>query len=443
MTHEIKPDHVQIIKEVILENAQLSIESILERHTQISVLPGKANILMGVRRSGKTSIFRLLARQMQPENFAFIDFSDDRLHFLNAKNLGLIVEAFVQIKQKTTAELDRIFWFFDEIQLVHGWENFINRLVSSKRNLVFVTGSSAKMLSKEIGTMMRGRALCTEVFPLTFSEICLWNKLPQSSQVSTEHRALMEDRFSQMLVEGAFPEIVLAPKSLHRKILQNYYHTIFYRDVVERHNPSNPQLIRYILDLLINQVAMPYTVNKITERTKAAGYSLQKQTVQETLSWLNDAYLLFTVPILSNSVHKQNTNPKKLYCVDNGIVNAVTNGFSENRGQMLENVVFTILRRKFEKIFYYRDERGFETDFVAFLESSQKPDLCVQVCESLGDPKTRDRELRGLVSAMNDLGIAKGLVVTLSEEETIHQKGLEIMVIPAWKWSLEFEKSVN
>jgi predicted AAA+ superfamily ATPase len=435
----MKRTYIEILKEVILESSEMALENILERDARISVLPGKANIVMGVRRSGKTSILRLLVHQMTPKNFAFIDFSDDRLHFLNGTNLGLVVEAFVQIKQKTTRELGEIFWLFDEIQIVDGWESFVNRLVANKRNLVFVTGSSAKMLSKEIATVMRGRALCTEVFPLAFAEICLWSGLPQSSTVSAEHRALMERRFGQMLVDGAFPEIVLAEKSFHRKILQDYYHAIFYRDVVERHNPSNPNLIKYILDLLINQIAMPYTINKLAERVKAAGYSLQKQTVQETLAWLNDAYLLFSVPILSDSIHKQNTNPKKLYCVDNGIVNAVTNGFSESRGQMLENFVFTVLRRKFEKIFYFRDKHGFETDFVTFLESSRAPSLCVQVCESLSEPKTRDRELRGLMAAMQELGVAKGMVVTLCEEETIRQDGAEISIIPAWKWSLGFE----
>ncbi len=427
---------IDILTEVILGGQNFGPPSFKPRQCRVAALAGKANIFIGIRRAGKTSLLKQIHQSINPAHFAFIDFSDDRLLSMKGQDLGLILEAFVQIKKSKLEALGKILWLFDEIQSIPKWEYFINRLIADHNNLVFITGSSAKLLSKEIGTVMRGRALTTEVFPLSFAEICEWEELPTTPEVDTEDRVLLEERFKRSLREGTFPEIVLTPQEHHRAILQDYYHAIYYRDIVDRFNPSNPNAVKIILKTLIHQIAQPYSINKLHDKLKSMGYAIQKELIHDALTWFNDAYLLFSVPLFTPSIHKQNTNPKKLYCMDNGIVNSVSGTLLESRGQLLENFVFGTLRRKSENIFYYKNSQGYELDFVIQNVGSHDEILCVQVCESLQEEKTRTREVRGLVAALHDFKIKKGYIVTLNETETIEHESKEISVMPAWRWAL-------
>jgi predicted AAA+ superfamily ATPase len=429
---------LDILKEIILDFQEQPLNTGIPRNLELTPIPGKAAVCIGVRRSGKSTFMlqqvkKLLDSGVSPQNFLYLNFFDDRLHHLQHDRPAVILEAFFSLypEKKNT---EKIYCFFDEIQVIPGWEPFVDRVMRTENSEVYITGSSARMLSKEIATQMRGRALSWELFPFSFHEFLAFKKLKINGSLSTKKRLLVQQAFDEYRQSGGFPEVAGLNRTLRIKIHQEYFNATLFRDLVERHNISHPKAVIDLAHRLMDNIASLYSINKLTNYLQSLGHRAPKSAVSDYLAWFEDAFFLFTVRIFDASLTRTNSNPKKIYCVDHAMVTSVSSSILVNAGHLLENLVFMALRRITPDIFYYKNKGGKEVDFIALLTDGSR--LLVQVCESMAAPKTRKREISALSEAMDELKINAGTIVTRTEEEQIEVASGVIEVVPAYRFLL-------
>ena len=430
---------IETIKAILLDFQETRLATGVPRRLQVEAVSGKATVCIGVRRSGKSTylfqvIQRLLNSGVNPENILFLNFFDDRLHNLRADNLRQISEAYYSIyPEKKNSE--KVYCFFDEIQATSGWESFVDRLLRTENCEIYLTGSSARMLSKEIATQMRGRALSWEIFPFSFREFLDYKNLACEGALSTKNQLLVRKAFDEFWETGGFPEVAGLSPGLRVKTHQEYFQAILFRDLVERHDVSHPRAVIDLAHWLVDNTASLYSVNRLTGYLKSLGHKVPKATVADYLAWFEDAYFLFTVRMFDASLARSNGNAKKIYCIDHALVRSVSAGILVNSGHHLENLVFTALRRLDSEIFYYKTRTGREVDFI--VSPRGQPRRLVQVCESLADAPTRKRETTALSDAMAELGLRTGTIVTRNEEARIETAQGVIDVLPAWRFLLD------
>jgi predicted AAA+ superfamily ATPase len=436
---------LETIKSIIMDFQETRLETGIPRRLQIETVRGKAAVCIGVRRGGKSTylyqvIQRLLDSGVSQQNILYLNFFDDRLHNLRQDNLGLIAEAYYSIypEKKNT---ETVYCFFDEIQAAEGWEPFVDRLIRTEKCEVYLTGSSARMLSKEIATQMRGRALSWEMFPFSFQEFLDYKGIKSEGALSTKKQLLVRKAFEEYWEIGGFPEVAGLPRHLRIKTHQEYFHTILFRDLVERHDVSHPRAVTDLAHRLVDNIASLYSVNSLTGYLKSLGHKVPKSAVSDYLEWFEDAYFLFTVRIFDASLARRDTNPKRIYCVDHAMVTSVSSGILVNFGHLLENLVFTALRRLHSEIYYYKTKNGREVDFIVPLRG--RPRMLVQVCESLADPHTRKRETAALSEAIAELGLKTGTIVTRNDDARIDIEAGTIEVVPAWRFLLGLPESAE
>ncbi len=431
------------IKSIILDFQETRFHTGIPRRLPFETLQGKATVCIGVRRSGKSTfmfqmIRKLLDSGVPRQNILYLNLFDDRLHFLRQENIGMIAEAYFSIypEKKNT---EKIHCFFDEIQSVPGWEPFIDRLMRTENCEVYLTGSSARMLSREIATQMRGRALAWEVFPFSFREFLDYKEIGVEGPLSTGKRLLVQKAFEEFWETGGFPEVAGLDRNLRVRIHQEYFHTILFRDLIERHDISHPKALMDLAHRLVDNTASLYSINSLTGHLKSLGHKAPKSAVSEYLEWFEDAYFLFTVGIFDSSLARRSTNPKKIYCIDHALVTSVSSGILVNSSHLMENLVFTALRRLYPEICYYKTRTGREVDFIVPVGGRSR--MLVQVCESLVEPQTRKREVAALSEALTELGLKTGTIVTRNEDERIDTGSAAIEVVPAWRFLLELPES--
>jgi predicted AAA+ superfamily ATPase len=435
---------IEMLKEMILDFQEAPlITGITRRHT-VQVVGGKATVCIGVRRSGKSFfmcqlIRKLLDSGISKQNILYLNFFDDRLHGLGQQKLNMILEAYYSLYPDKKGD-EKIYCFFDEIQVVSGWEPFIDRLMRTEKCQVYITGSSARMLSKEIATQMRGRALSWEIFPFSFQEFLDYKGIKLNKTLSTKNRLQVQKAFEEYWQTGGFPEVVGLEKNMRIKTHQEYFNTVLFRDLIERHDISHPKAVADLAHRLVDNTASLYSVNNLTGYLKSLGHKVPKATVSDYLEWFEDAYFLFTVRIFDASLARANTNPKKIYCIDHSMVTSVAPGILVNSGHLLENLVFTALRRVYSNIYYYRTKSSREVDFI--IQLSDRSRALIQVCESIANPQIRKREITAINEAMTELKLKSGTIVTRNEEEQIKADAGEIHVLPAWRFLINLsEKS--
>jgi len=427
---------IDILKSIILDFQEVELETGVPRHMNIESIPHKATVCIGVRRSGKSTylfqvIERLLNDGVPRDNILYLNFFDDRLHNLGLAGIGLITEAYYSLyPEKKNAEM--VYCFFDEIQEIKGWEPFVDRLMRTEKCEVYITGSSARMLSREIATQMRGRALSWEMFPFSFIEFLEYKGIKAKGHLSTKKRLIVQKAFEEYWTTGGFPEVLGLDKRIRIKIHQEYFHAVLLRDLVERHNISHPRAVLDLAYRLIDNTTSLYSINKLTGYLKSLGHKAPKSAVSDYLEWLEDAYFLFTVRIFDASLSRSKTNPKKIYCVDHALVTSVASGILVNTGHLLENLVFIALRRLTPDIYYCKTKGGLEVDFMAQMGGFSR--MLVQICASMSEPQTRKREVAALEDAMKRYDIKTGTIVTRNEEEKIIVDGGIIEVVPAWRF---------
>jgi len=426
-----------IFKRLIADSQEKDLSYVVDRDLEIPLDTGKIISLIGVRRSGKThvvySIINKLRKTTDTKSIVYINFEDDRLFPLELKDLSTLLDAYYELYPDKKNE--KVYFFFDEIQNVQDWEKFVRRLYDTENCTIVITGSSAKLLSKEIATSLRGRTLSYEVFPLSFSELLTFRGISKELH-SSRAQAKIKNAFSEYLIRGGFPEIVNYDQAVYMKTLQEYIDLIMYRDVIERYSISNTFLLKRLIKFCYTNVSTLVSFNKLYNAFKSEGLSISRNTVYEYISYLEDAYALFTVPIYAKSLREQWRNPRKIYSVDVGFKTAMDYPFSMDRGRIFENIVFLELRRKAEQIYYFKGKH--EVDF--YYTSAGKEHL-LNVTYDMESSDTREREIRGLVEAMKRFSLKKGTIVTSEHKEEIKTEAGKLYVIPLWEWLLTSQDS--
>lgn len=403
---------------------------------QIDVEPvrGKAMVFMGMRRAGKTYLCYqrmkdLLDQGVPKAHILYLNFEDDRLYGFSLGDCQTILDVFYR-ENPSKKEADCHF-FFDEIQNIDGWERFIRRILDTERASVYVTGSSARLLSTEIATGLRGRSLTREVFPYSFEEYLRAGGLSGNFRLpGAKTRLLLEGKANAYLETGGFPEVFGCPPDRRREILQSYIDAVILRDVVERHGVRNVEALRALVQQVLCHPATRFSIHKFHRDLQSRGLRIGKDDLYAFTSHLADAHLLFPVPLWTRSASKRQANPKKVYLVDNGLAAAWASGITPDHGTYLENAVFLALRRKGITPGYYVTQKGREVDF-AYKDGPQT--VLVQAAYALGQDSTREREWTALREAAGEVQNPRCLVVTLLEEKPLAEG---ITTVPLWKFLL-------
>lgn len=384
----------------------------IPRDFELPEAPEMIQVAIGMRRTGKTyflfqKIRELIAEGTSIEQILYINFEDDRVLPMNQKELGQFLDAFYTLYPQNHDRLCHL--FLDEIQNVEGWPLVIRRFHDKKNVRIYLTGSSAKLLSKEIATSLRGRSIATEIYPYSFHEY--WKthqiKVPKPP-IGKKSLDLFQKHLKNYFQVGGFPAIQSLHENEQRTILQNYVHSVIFRDVIERHKITNTSLIKYLIKSLLNSISSPFSVNKFYNDIKSQGYKVGKDTLYQYIEHLEDAFLIYTVPLFTESPRKRQTNPKKIYAVDNGLVHANCLNITPNIGSFFENLIYLDLRRAGKRVYYYHTQEGYEIDFLA--QSQDGTMEIIQVTWDQTDKKTLEREERALHKAEKELGI-KGCII--------------------------------
>jgi uncharacterized protein len=439
---EGQPGLGELIDRLIADFQERELPRVTRRDLSLPGLPGKADVVVGMRRSGKTyflyqQIGERLASGIDRGRLLYINFEDERLLPLAGADLSRIPEGFYR---RFPASREHLCWFFfDEIQNVPGWETFVRRLLDTEKVALVLTGSSARLLSREIASSLRGRSLSTEILPFSFAESLRHTGMepPGSWPPGAKERSLLEHRLERYLESGGFPEVQTIPKDLRIRVLQEYIDVVIFRDVVERHGVDNLPALRYLERRLLASPAGRFSVSKLFNDLKSQGMRVGKDTLYEYLAHLEDSFLLSTLAVASPSARVRQVNPRKCYPVDPALSAAVSFRASGDVGHLLETAVYLELRRRGRSLAYVATRSGYEVDFLAEDLSGSRE--LVQVSAGLEDPATRLRELRALEEGMKETSCERATVVTLREESTVDLGGRSVRIIPAWRWLLEPE----
>ncbi len=419
------------LKTIITDNQDLPKIDIWPRKLTIPLNTNKIITLAGVRRSGKTYHLFNLIRTLKSQGVAankilYINFEDERLQ-LKIDQLDLIIESFRELYPEQ--DLSECYFFFDEIQEVEGWEKFVNRVYSSLTKNVFITGSNAKLLSKEIATALRGRTITYEVFPLAFSEyvsILAPDINPQSSQ----GKAQIINLFNQFLYDGGFPELIKQTTEIKHKTLQEYFNVMVIRDLIERYDISQGAILKYFCKRVVANTAGEFSVNKIYREFKSQGYQISKNTLYDYQDYLEAIYLARFIPKYSHSVVKTEMSQKKSYVIDTGLGTALDYKLEKDQGRLLETLVALELLKQNKQVTY--QQNGSECDFV-IMEKNQVV-AAIQVTFTLNDGETKEREIKGLINACKKFNLKQGYILTHNQEDELEQDSIKISIIPTWKY---------
>jgi predicted AAA+ superfamily ATPase len=366
-------------------------------------------------------IAELVSSGMKPNAILFVNFEDGRLDGMDGRQLRELIEEYFKIFPQYRAE--GCVFMFDEIHVVDGWQNVIRTVLDQEKAQVYLSGSSAKMLSTEIATNLRGRSLAVEVFPFSFSEFLLQKGIPHSNinTSSAEVRSQIQHQLRSYLTQGGFPEVTNLEPNFSNQILQNYVDTVILRDVVERHNITSINPLRQLTLQILRNPSNLMSINKFHGDMRARAIPISKDTLYAIFGHLEDSYLFQSISIHSSSDRVRQTNPHKVYPIDTGIALAFARSSDRDIGKILETATFLGLRRICKNIDYFYTKDGYKVDFI--LGGSQIEDHLVQSCSQMDAPETRDRELRALRSGMKEKGQKVAWIVSLEQEE-IEKKNL-------------------
>lgn len=424
-----------VLERLVGEALVRQIPSTVPRDVQVRRLSGKASVLTGMRRTGKTSLcFQDMSERISSgvprERLLYLNFEDDRLADVRVGDLQWIVEAFYEANP---SHKEATCWFyFDEIQRVAQWELFVRRLLDTERVEITLTGSSAKLLSREIGTSMRGRALTTEVFPLSFREYCRFQnvRVPARPVYGDRDRYMLAKAAQGYLDTGGFPEVQHCGTDVWRSVLQGYADVVILRDVIERHGLTNYAAVKALTRHIVQNSGQLLSVTRLAAAFSQAGIACGKNLLFDVLEYLHDAYFCFPLEVHDRSLRRRQVNPRKVYAADPGLCRAFSAGITDDRGGALENAVFAALRAAGMSPDYAVPPEKSEVDFVYETDGGWQ---FVQVCWSLAEADTAARELRGLKNARALHPKAAQTIVTWNEEG--ERDG--VRMVPFWRWALE------
>lgn len=416
----------QILKQILRDNQQEIVRHKIEpREVKIDTFP--CCVLVGVRRSGKSymlyqRIQQLLKEGKQWDEILYLNFEDERLENFTAEDFNRLLECHQEMYGK------RPMLFLDEIQNIDGWEKFSRRMADANYT-IYITGSNAKMLSREINTTLGGRFLTYEVYPYSFKEYAQVHKvsLLPNDIISTDGKSAVVRYFNEYLHDGGLPASALLP--VKRDYLSSVFQKIYLGDIVARNNITNVASIRLMLRKIAESVCRPISYNRINNLLSSVGGKLSLATTIKYIGYCEDAWLLMRLRNYASSLAEKESNCK-YYFIDNGILNLM---LIDKDTMLLENLVAIQLFRKYghdlenERVFFYNE--NFEVDFYI-----PEDNLAIQVCYSLSDEETLQRELNALRKLPKRLDCNRRLIITFDEETSFTDEYGTIEVIPAWKW---------
>lgn len=430
---------------MILDFQERPIPPIIPRTLEITQISHCAMVISGARRVGKTwRTFQFISETFNNDsitNVCRIQFNDNRLIDLTATSLNIIDEAYYQIfPEKYNRE--KIYFIFDEIHRIDGWENYILRLLDNPFHAVLITGSTSKLLSGNISSALRGKIVPHNLFPLSFSEYLRFKNISidfSKKRRSTAWLLQIKNAFHEYLLRGGFPGLLELPVAKHIEMLQSYWNTMILRDILEAHPDDriNVTVFMNFATRLISRISCPMNVRPLVSEIVNAGLKVSPDTVYKYLRYLEEAYMIYTVSIYSKSQRIIDMNYKKVYSIDWALANSVCPGEGITASRALENCMFLFLKKRYREVSYYKTAQGYEVDFIVHNKTGDKIEM-YQVAYTLSDEKTREREIRALADACTYLKCSECTIVTCMEEEPdIVIPNGRIRIVPAWKLMLE------
>lgn len=394
------------IEEIIsFQNEKNHLEEIEVAREQLKQVPKLlkfASIITGIRRCGKSTLMNQIRHSFKENETLYLNFDD-----INLTNFE--TNDFTRLHRIITERSPKVI-FFDEPQLVNGWEVFVHQLLR-ENYYVYLSGSNASMPSTELGTHLTGRHISTELFPFSYNEY-----------LSLKHREKSVESFTDYLKDGGMPEYI---KTYERKVLQSLLDDILIRDIAIRKGIKNVEKLKSLALYMLTNIARPFTANRLSSLIECT-----TATIIDYIDYMRDAYLIDTIGIFSTSMRATMRNPKKVYAIDNGIVSVTTFSQSKDWERLLENYQFICLRKKYKShIFYFKNNEG-ECDFVV-TDDNNHPTALYQVCWNLNDENFR-HETGGLIAAMKATKLNEGYLVTLNDEDEFHYSEGTIHVVKAF-----------
>ena len=428
-----------VIKSLIaLRQSEIPFE-VFPRDSELPLDRGKIITVPGVRRCGKSSMMMIAINTLvekqgiDKRRILWIGLDDERLRAMTPEQLDMIVESYMEMFPDIPVKDS--YMFFDEIQLVSGWEYFVMRLYKNYCRNIYISGSNATMLSSELKSVLRGWPLEYETWPLSFREYCRFRGVDAESYLEQDI-AMVRSSFPDYNRYGGFPEIVLTKsRSEQTRLLQGYFDTMLLNDLAEHYRISNIPVLRYFLKRIMSSLSKPASILAIYNDIKSQGLKISKDDLYQWADYACSIFMFVRVPKYERSLAKGQKALCKYYCIDNGLRNSVLLPQSGDDGRLLENTVLLHLKRTmqpFEKVSYYLGKT--ECDFV--LQREDAVSELIQVCWDMSSPETRSREVAGLVEASEVTGCDNLTIVTNGESSEMVNEGKTIKVVPAWKWLL-------
>ena len=434
----------EVIREKISDAVNAGLPQLTRRDVRLPAVPNKVHAIIGMRRSGKTCFLRQCVREALAagaprDSLVYFNFDDERLAGLEMAQLHWVLEEYFLLFPQYRDQREVTF-LLDEVQAVKGWELFVRRILDSEKVKLFVSGSSAKLLSREIATSLRGRAMETSIYPFGFREYLRHHgKEPEGpvAHFGKACRSAVENAFMEYLVGGGFPEAQGLTQADRVPLLQGYVDTVILRDVIERHSLGNVTALRQLTRHLLGAAASPFSVHRFANDLKSRGVAASKDGLHAMLNHLEDAFLVRLVPIHTASERQRQSNPRKVYPVDSGLIHAFDRSGKMNLGHALETAVLIELQRRNHECAYFRTPEGYEVDFLATPPAGMP--VLIQVCADVSDATTRSREFRALLSALAVRRNVPALLLTLNSTgiHLARQEAPEgVTVRAAWEWML-------
>lgn len=416
-----------LLKQIILEQQEI-LHAQNKRYVQRYIADewlqtSEILIISGIRRCGKSVLMQQIRDRLVEKDF-FFNFDDERLANFKLDDFQKLQECFVELfgEQHT--------YYFDEIQNIEGWERFVRRLYNAGNKIV-ITGSNARMLSRELGTHLTGRYIQVEIYPFSFQEYLAMNEIPVNAKTlyTTTGRATMVKSFVKYMECGGFPKFLQDGSVSY---LTSLYESIIYRDILTRNGLTNEKEMLELMFYLASNATKRVTYSSLG---KVVGIQ-HPDTIKNYLEYIQQTYLISQLFRYDPSVKKQMMSPKKIYFVDNAIIKRIGFNATENNGVFLENLVFIELKRRGWDVYYYADKK--ECDFI--VRKGLHISDAYQVTLKMDSPQTREREIAGVREAMQAYSLSKGYILTFEGKETINfDDGTIVEVVPVWEWILQYK----
>jgi len=398
----------------------------------------RAVSIVGPRRSGKTYYFyniinKLISKGIEKHRILYVNFENIKLVDMELKDLDTLLNIFYEIYPQNINK--KIWLFFDEIQNIKNWEIFVRSILDNNKVNIFLTGSSSKLLSREIATSLRGRTLNYFMFPFSFAEFLKIKRIQYIKYLSSQEKIKIINAFNNYLTFGGYPETIIYP-SEKEKIINEIIEVTIYQDLIERYKIRNTKIIKLMFNSLIE--SKEFSVHKFYNFLKSLNIKISKNSLYNYLEYFNDAFIFFPLRRFDWSLKKIEQSRPKIYCIDNGLIENIV---GNNKGKKFENLTFlSLLRKNYElnkNIFYYSLESG-EVDFV--VKERKRIVMLIQACIDIDNYKTKEREAKSLIKASEELKCNNLLILTGDYEGEEKMKNKKIKYIPLWKWLLNETK---